>query len=316
MDPLVTIIIPAYNSASTIRETLDVCSAQTWRRLQIIVVDDGSEDDTAAVVESHTDQRVQLMLQPNGGACRARNVGLHHAQGEFVQFIDADDTMEPNKIELQVRALDSAAAGSVAYGSWWEFFDTQLGSTQVGFNQGRDFDCAMDWLFYSMSEGFYLPPHCWLVPRAVVADAGPWDEKLKQNQDGEYFSRILENATAVKWVPASTSYYRSGYDASISSVRGRECTHSLIRAAGLTRDRMLAYAGEDLDQRALISALYLRILYRMDPSDFELTQQIWSEIDELGLPPRSIPVGGKKFRKLKALFGWRAAFALKHKLLH
>ncbi|MGJ8651552.1 MAG: glycosyltransferase family 2 protein [Opitutaceae bacterium] len=315
MKPLVTIIIPAYNSESTIRETLDACCTQTWASLQIIVIDDGSEDDTAKIVEDYADKRVQLMSQPNGGACRARNLGLRHAKGEFIQFMDADDTMEPNKIELQLQALASAAEGSVAYGPWWEFFDTDLGSTQVGFSQGRDFDCAMDWLFYSMAEGFYLPPHCWLVPRAVAEKIGPWDEQLKQNQDGEYFSRILENAEAVKWVPASTSYYRSGADSSISRVKGREYTESLIRAASLIRDRMLAHADDDADRHALISALYLRILYRMDSSDRELMQQVWSEIETLGLPPTSIPLGGEKFKKLKALFGWRVAFALKHKFI-
>jgi len=106
--PLVSIIIPAYNAAHFLDDSLSSCLAQTHKDLEIIVVNDGSNDDPPAVLARYP--QVRHIYQPNGGLAAARNTGIQHAQGEFIQFLDADDVLLPTKIArcLEVFAADPA----------------------------------------------------------------------------------------------------------------------------------------------------------------------------------------------------------------
>lgn len=105
--PLVTAVVPAHNAERTIDETLWSVRRQTYANLEILVVDDGSRDATAAIVERHAaaDPRVRLLRQPNGGVARARNAGIAASLGELVAPVDADDLWAPTKIARQVEAL-------------------------------------------------------------------------------------------------------------------------------------------------------------------------------------------------------------------
>jgi len=105
--PLVSVVVPAFNAAETIHETLHSISQQTYRALEVIVVDDGSTDETAAIARqrSLSDPRFRLVSKPNGGVATARNEGIRASKGEFVAFIDADDLWHPTKIAKQIEAL-------------------------------------------------------------------------------------------------------------------------------------------------------------------------------------------------------------------
>jgi glycosyltransferase involved in cell wall biosynthesis len=105
--PLVSVIVPAYNASATIERTLRSVLVQTYGQLEIIVVDDGSSDDTAAIVEriSREEPRIILLRQPNQGVATARNVGIAHARGEFIAPLDADDIWHPSKIEKQCAVI-------------------------------------------------------------------------------------------------------------------------------------------------------------------------------------------------------------------
>ncbi|WP_323753765.1 glycosyltransferase family 2 protein [Marinobacter sp.] len=104
-NPLVTVVIPAYNAEQYIEETLRSVLSQSYQNLEIIVVDDGSTDSTAAIVKSFG-QQVRYLYQRNSGSCAApRNHGLKKANGEFITFFDADDIMLPEKIASQVQIL-------------------------------------------------------------------------------------------------------------------------------------------------------------------------------------------------------------------
>lgn len=125
--PLVSVVIPAYNAASTIDETLRSVRAQTHRALEIIVVDDGSSDGTVAVAARHAaaDDRVQVVTQANAGVAAARNAGWRRARADLIAFVDADDLWAPRKIELQVRALDAGGPDvGLAY-CWYVLIDAQ-----------------------------------------------------------------------------------------------------------------------------------------------------------------------------------------------
>src|SRR5436190_6409100 len=107
MNPLVSIIMPAHNAGKYIRSSIDSVLQQTYTNLELIIVNDGSTDDTASIIQSFSDKRIRLIEQANGGQCRASNKGLLNANGELIKFFDADDTMNPEHIMLQVKKLNN-----------------------------------------------------------------------------------------------------------------------------------------------------------------------------------------------------------------
>jgi glycosyltransferase involved in cell wall biosynthesis len=106
---LVTVIIPAYNAAAFIEETLQSIAGQTYSNWEIIIVDDGSTDSTALLCESPGDARTKIIRQKNAGVAAARNNGLQYAKGQFIVFFDADDLMTPDFLSLRVRELENNA---------------------------------------------------------------------------------------------------------------------------------------------------------------------------------------------------------------
>ncbi|WP_165855273.1 glycosyltransferase family 2 protein [Marinobacter sp. JSM 1782161] len=123
--PLVTVIIPAFNAEQYLDDTLQSIEAQTYANIEIIVVDDGSTDSTAELVQAHA-PRVRYIHQPNSGSCAApRNNGLKHAQGEFITFFDADDIMLPEKIAQQVRQFQDHPDAVAVISNYRNFTDTE-----------------------------------------------------------------------------------------------------------------------------------------------------------------------------------------------
>jgi len=124
---LVSVVVPAYNAGATIDATLDSVRAQSYRHLEILVVDDGSADDTAARVERHAaaDRRVRLLRQPNAGVAAARNLGLRAARGAYVAPVDADDLWHPHKIERQVRMFEHGPPSLGLVYTWYAVIDDE-----------------------------------------------------------------------------------------------------------------------------------------------------------------------------------------------
>lgn len=114
----ISVIVPCYNAQEYVRECLDSLAAQSWTDFEVIAIDDGSADDTAAVLEAYAEQRPELSLrlisQPNAGVSAARNAGLDLATGDYVTFVDADDTVEPEYLRTLHDALEGVGAGTDA----------------------------------------------------------------------------------------------------------------------------------------------------------------------------------------------------------
>jgi glycosyltransferase involved in cell wall biosynthesis len=125
-DPVVSVIVPAYNAASTVQETLRCVLAQTVAQIEVIVVDDGSTDDTAAAVDeiAGRDPRVRLERQPQRGVATARNRAIQCASGEFIAPMDADDLWHPTKLERQLELFQGEGSDLGLVYSWFRYVDT------------------------------------------------------------------------------------------------------------------------------------------------------------------------------------------------
>jgi glycosyltransferase involved in cell wall biosynthesis len=180
---LVTTIIPVFNRATMLREAVASVLAQTHRRLEIIIVDDGSTDNTPAVIEQLVvahDPLVRSLRQPNAGPGAARNLGLKHARGEFIQYLDSDDLLESRKFELQVQALRLNPEAGVAYGITHRV-QVETGASRVWARTGE-----------SITQMFpdFLPARGWdtnspLWRRSVCEQVGAW-LPLRNNEDWEH----------------------------------------------------------------------------------------------------------------------------------
>jgi len=113
--PLISIVIPTYNRSSYICETIESCLAQTYPRCEIIVVDDGSADNTAELLAANYGSRIHYLYQSHAGAAAARNYGIREASGEFIQFCDSDDLLVSTKIERCMKVLTQQPEAGVVY---------------------------------------------------------------------------------------------------------------------------------------------------------------------------------------------------------
>jgi glycosyltransferase involved in cell wall biosynthesis len=171
--PIVSVVIPAYNSARTIRATVRSALDQEDVALEVIVVDDGSSDNTPELVETIADPRVRLVRQPNGGAPSARNTGIQHATGDWVAFLDSDDLWVPHKLKAQLSALATFPAGFAAQSSAY-LVDDDMKVLQIR----RCVQPENNLLTFLRFQNLPAAASSWLVRRDVLEHVGGFDPEL------------------------------------------------------------------------------------------------------------------------------------------
>ncbi len=209
MKPLVSILIPAYNAEEWIADTLQSAIAQTWPRKEIIVVDDGSKDGTAKVARRFASREVTVVSILNQGAAAARNHALQLSQGDYIQWLDADDLLAPDKIERQLGALGDVDDRQILLSCPWTFFYYRTRRARFIRNSLWQDLCPIEWLLTKMSENLHMQPATWLVSRELTEAAGPWDTRLVHDDDGEYFCRVLLASRGTRFVSGTGVFYRA-----------------------------------------------------------------------------------------------------------
>ena len=207
MKPLVSILITAYNAEDTIAQTLESALAQTWPRKEIIVVNDGSTDRTAEVVRQFKD--VKLVSTENHGLSGAQNNAFPLSQGDYIQYLDADDLLAPDKIERQLAALGNFDRMRLLVSSPWAPFYYRIRHARFVRNSLWQDLSPAEWLLRKLRENIHMQNATWLVSREVAEAAGPWNTRLHYDQDGEYFCRVLLASEGTRFVPGTGIYYRA-----------------------------------------------------------------------------------------------------------
>lgn len=181
----ISVVVPAYNSQSTILETIDSVLEQTFTDFELIVINDGSTDRTLKLLETVQDKRLKIYSYPNGGLPAARNRGIVRATGEFISFIDADDLWTPDKLELQLQALQTNPQAGVAY-SW----------TICMGNNGKSFHPGVSESFQGnvypnlLVGNFIASGSNVLIRKQAIESVGYFDESLKSCEDWDYWLRL------------------------------------------------------------------------------------------------------------------------------
>jgi len=203
MPKSVSVIIPTYNYGRFIAEAIQSVLQQTHRPDEIVVVDDGSTDDTARVVAGFGDA-VKYVRQENGGVCAARNKGVAESTGEIIAFMDADDTMEPESIAKQVALFGDEHVGLVHCGL--RLFDDESGETIELQLEGGEDGVADNLLLW---EGASIAgPGAILVTREAFDSVDGFDTGMKVGEDWDFCYRVARRFK-VRFVPEPLVNYRS-----------------------------------------------------------------------------------------------------------
>jgi glycosyltransferase involved in cell wall biosynthesis len=207
--PLVSILIPAYNAENWITDSIQSAISQTWKRKEIIVLDDGSRDGTAAVAREFASKEVMVTSTENQGSAAARNRVLSLSQGDYIQWLDADDLLAPDKIERQLAAIHSADDKQILLSGSWAYFNYRTRYARFVPNSLWNDLSPVDWLVRKMSENLHMQTATWLTSRELTEAAGPWDTRLQSDDDGEYFCRVLMASKGTRFVPDAKVFYRT-----------------------------------------------------------------------------------------------------------
>lgn len=299
----VSILIPAYNAENSIVATIESALGQTWPNTEIVVVDDGSRDATHEIASRFQARGVIAHRQENRGAAAARNTALKLCHGEFIQYLDADDLLSPNKIAVQMARLAATQRPCIASCAWGKFQDCPQRAVVVPQDLHRDLD-PIDWLIKSWTGGGMMQTACWLASRATIDAAGPWNEQLpgNPNDDGEFFCRVLLHCEQVLYCPQALVFYRTPGIASVSQVRSRQQAQSLL-GSFLAYESHLLRRDPSSRSRAAVANNYYRFCYQFDPAYPELLATARDGIRRMGSPPPQ-QIGTPLFQRLTRLLGF------------
>jgi len=196
--PRVSIIIPCYRQGRYLAAAVRAAMAQSYPNIQIVVVNDGSDDDTEDVARSFG-SRIEYLSKPNGGLASARNAGIRHATGEYLFFLDADDSIPPIALTELVKAAE-VGGGCTAIMGYRTF---EQPGEWIGGEDAPDGESLFPWLLVRN-----YPVHCYLVPRRFANAVGGFDETMPTHEDHEFWMRIASIALEMRTVPIRGAEYR------------------------------------------------------------------------------------------------------------
>jgi O-antigen/teichoic acid export membrane protein/glycosyltransferase involved in cell wall biosynthesis len=304
--PRVSILIPAYNSEEWIADTLRCALAQTWEPKEIIVVDDGSLDRTLAIAREFESSSVRVVTQRNQGAAAARNTAYALSSGDYIQWLDADDLLAPDKVSKQMELVEAGEGVRTLLSSSFALFKYRFYRAQFVPGPLWCDLSSVEWLIRKLGLNTYMQTATWLVSRELTEAAGPWDTSLLGDDDGEYFCRVLLASDGVRFVPDSKVFYRAPWVGTLSYL-GRQ--QWKLKAHWHSMELHIRYLRslEDSErvQRACVRYLEncLVYFYPEMPEVVEAAQTLAHSFgSELKLPRLSW-----KYSWIRKLAGWRCA---------
>lgn len=195
--------MPAYNAGLTISESINSVLNQTYENFEVIVINDGSLDNTIEKVLSFIDPRIKLINKINGGVASARNLGIYNSKGEYLAFLDSDDLWHPEKLEKSLEVLGNSSC-DLLYTNYYDFQNTiELAIKHVDLHPMRKVE--NDYIRLSLYD--YIPTLTVVIKKNVIDIVGTFDEDLNGTEDWDLWLRVTEKYKIVK-LNQYLAYYR------------------------------------------------------------------------------------------------------------
>ncbi|HAG85072.1 MAG TPA: glycosyl transferase family A [Cyanobacteria bacterium UBA12227] len=321
--PLISVIIPVYNGENTIRETIVSVLNQTFSDLEVIVINDGSQDSTLEIISSIRDSRLKVFSYPNANQAVSRNRGIALACGEYISFIDADDLWTPDKLEAQFNALQEHPQADVAY-SWTNCIDEAGKFLRRGYYISVSGNVYKKLLLNNFLENGSNP----LIRRHALAEVGGFEPSVVPAEDWDMYLRLANRYQFVglaypqilyRISPNSTSTNVSKMERGCLQVIERNFSQvpeslqylkcrSLANLYKILTHR--AIEGVPQKERGLAAIRYLRLAVKNDPSLLQ-AKVIWKVLFKVALfnllPTQQADAFLTRFNKLSdtsTLFGY------------
>jgi len=225
LQPAVSVVVPCYNGDRYLAEALDSIWGQTVRPLEVIVVDDGSTDDTARVAQTHQ-PRVRYVYQAHSGIASARNRGTSLAQGEFVAFLDADDRWEPAKLEMQIAALQAASELDAVFAHARQFVSPDVAD-----------DPEVQRLRVSTEPMAAYYASTLLIRRAALLRVGQFAAEYSIGEFIDWYARAVDAGLSMRLLPEVLVWRRIHGANSTLRHRPRRAEYARLVKAALDRRR-------------------------------------------------------------------------------
>ncbi|HTQ96701.1 MAG TPA: glycosyltransferase family 2 protein [Candidatus Acidoferrum sp.] len=305
-EPLVSILIPAFNAQDWISDTLHSAIGQTWERKEIIIVDDGSTDSTLDIARRFETGTVRVIEQQNQGAASARNTALSHSQGDYIQWLDADDLLAPDKIARQMAELDRVASRRTLLSSeFGKFLHSWPRAQFIRTGLWEDLS-PVEWLLRKMGDNLYMQTATWLVSRELSESSGLWNTKMLSDDDGEYFCRVLLKSDGTRFVAGSKVYYRGFRSNSLAYVGRSDRKREALWLSMQLHINYLRSLEDSQRTREACRAYLQRNLINFYPERSDIVREAEQVAKDLGgeLCP---PYLSWKYAWIKKTFGWEVA---------
>lgn len=303
-NPLVSIITPFYNAENYIGDTIKTVLNQTYSNWELLLVDDGSVDGSAAIASSFKDARIRLIRQKNAGQGAATNNAIDLAQGEFFQFLDADDLMHRQKTENQIR--DLIEHKEYLGVSKWAFFRHQPSDANFKMEPVFFSGDSIDWVYELWTNDTMMHTNSYMISRDLLRKGGSFfDVTIELNVDFEFFTRMALAAKGVIYTKDAIAYYRKGVQGSKtfkpSKAKQLSALEARVKSIGYLLDV------EDSEKTRDAARMAITILTYSYPA---LLSQSKIHLARLGISEFG-DFGGSRFKTVSSIIGFKNTLKLK-----
>ncbi|WP_162558661.1 glycosyltransferase family 2 protein [Robertkochia solimangrovi] len=312
----VSIIIPIFNSENYIIQTLNSVFSQELQNFEIIMIDDNSTDNSFEIIQEFRSEQVRIFKNLKSGACAARNYGFSLSTGDYIQYLDADDLLSNDKLQKQVAILRENPEHIAVCNTAVFFDDPESGKiTDTSYlYTTNDVDEFLLNLYGAEGNPHMIQTSAWLTPRALIEKAGPWDENLLRDQDGEFFCRVLSKAKGVQYVEGPVNYYRKyRLGSNITSAKLMSFYQSEFDAIQ-SKENILQHTSHQEKYRKAMALQYKRLAVNTYPQFKELSNRSIQKAKALGGSSYIPLLGGRFIETLNSLFGWKVARSARYHL--
>lgn len=305
--PLVSVVIPCYNAKQFLLDTVKSVFRQTLRDFEVILIDDGSTDDTATLIRSFG-SKVRAEFTSNQGASMARNRGTKLAQGQFIQYLDADDLLRVDALEKRVNALVKSGA-DVAYSDWQRLEEGDDEHFHLGEVVARQIEDVNPNPEIALFTDFWAPPAALLYHRRIVEAIGAWNESLPIIQDARFFLDAALVGGKFVYVPGVQADYRVQKTTNSLSRRNPE---SFVQDCFLNAcqvEDIWKYNGGITPERLMaLEKVYGQIARFYFEYNRPKFSEVFAKIHHLN--PNYLPSSPKTLRQLSKWLGYQQAEAI------
>ncbi|MDR2406552.1 MAG: glycosyltransferase [Bacteroidales bacterium] len=307
--PLVSILIPLYNAQNYIEEAIQSCFRQTYKNIEVVIVDDHSTDASLLIAKQYESARLKVFSNPRKGANAARNFAFEHAQGEYIKFMDADDYCSDTMVENQLQRLLSDGANDTLIFSPVKMLYPDGYILEPARTIDNDFEPGMELAVAIWRGGGFNCPHCHLMHKDLVKKAGGWDESIIKNQDGEFFIRVASCASKALSVSEDFGVWRQT-GSGVSSKVTPEALTSVVKTYRIISALILKYKNSE-ENRVMCAKRIGGFVYEFYPFCKPVFPEVFQLLHDLK-QPLLLPER-RMLKYLRCFLGWQLALKIIHR---